>query len=76
MKSKNISRKTKIKVKPHSEKIHNYVCERGMDPHKPKLKLFQIVEKRILRGIYTLVRDNTTQQYRTRTKAELEKLYK
>lgn len=48
-----------------------------MDSDEPKLKPAQDSKRRILRGIYGPLSDNTTLRYRTGTKAklELEELY-
>lgn len=75
MKSKNVSRRTKVRIY-HSvvRPIMTYACEAWTMTKQNENRL-RIAERRILRGIYGPVKDNTTQQYRMRTNRELEELY-
>lgn len=75
MKSKNVSRRTKIRIY-HSviRPIITYACETWTMTKQNENRL-KIAERRILRRIYGPVKDNNTQQYRIRTNKELEELY-
>lgn len=75
IRSKNVSRTTKLRIY-HSiiRPIMTYACETWTMTKQNETRL-RIAERKILRSIYGPVKDETTQQYRSRKNREIEELY-